>query len=63
MGFDRKVGTPFTIPVSDTQAYRQFGNSVIVPVVQAVASAMKPYVLGQQSAAGAQLLLPLAATA
>jgi DNA (cytosine-5)-methyltransferase 1 len=28
----------FKIPVSDTQAYRQFGNSVAVPVVSAVAS-------------------------
>jgi hypothetical protein len=28
----------FKIPVSDTQAYRQFGNSVVVPVVKAVAA-------------------------
>lgn len=28
----------FKIPVSDTQAYKQFGNSVAVPVVSAVAS-------------------------
>ena len=27
----------FIIPVSDTQAYKQFGNSVAVPVVRAVA--------------------------
>jgi DNA (cytosine-5)-methyltransferase 1 len=27
----------FKIPVSDTQAYRQFGNSVVVPVVEKVA--------------------------
>jgi DNA (cytosine-5)-methyltransferase 1 len=27
----------FEIPVSDTQAYRQFGNSVVVPVVQRIA--------------------------
>lgn len=27
----------FVIPVSDTQAYRQFGNSVAVPVVRAIA--------------------------
>jgi len=26
----------FTIPVSDTQAYRQFGNSVVMPLIQAV---------------------------
>ena len=34
MGFDES----FKIPVSDTQAYRQFGNSVAVPVVKAVAA-------------------------
>jgi len=28
----------FKIPVSDTQAYRQFGNSVVVPVVEAIAN-------------------------
>lgn len=30
----------YVIPVSDTQAYRQFGNSVAVPVVRAVAKKM-----------------------
>ena len=30
----------FKIPVSDTQAYRQFGNSVAVPVVSAIAKEM-----------------------
>jgi DNA (cytosine-5)-methyltransferase 1 len=30
----------FQIPVSDTQAYRQFGNSVAVPVVTALAGAV-----------------------
>ncbi|EFI68805.1 DNA-methyltransferase MKpn2kI [Lysinibacillus fusiformis ZC1] len=30
----------FVIPVSDTQAYKQFGNSVAVPVVKAVAKEM-----------------------
>ncbi len=34
----------FLIPVSDTQAYRQFGNSVVVPVFRAVAALMKPYI-------------------
>ncbi len=35
----RLMGFPdsFRIPVSDTQAYRQFGNSVVVPVVKAIA--------------------------
>ena len=27
----------FVIPVSDTQAYRQFGNSVVVPLMENVA--------------------------
>ncbi len=35
----RLMGYPdsFRIPVSDTQAYRQFGNSVVVPLIQNVA--------------------------
>ena len=33
----------YVIPVSDTQAYRQFGNSVCVPVVKAIADKMKEY--------------------
>lgn len=36
MGFPEK----FKIPVSDNQAYRQFGNAVVVPVVKAVAREM-----------------------
>jgi DNA (cytosine-5)-methyltransferase 1 len=39
MGFDRN-GRVFKIPVSDTRAYKQFGNAVVVPVVQAIARAM-----------------------
>ena len=27
----------FKIPVSDTQAYKQFGNSVAVPVIKSIA--------------------------
>lgn len=44
MGFDRG-GRKFTIPVSDTQAYKQFGNSVVVPVIEEVARIMRPHVL------------------
>lgn len=42
----RLMGFPdsFTIPVSDTQAYQQFGNSIVVPVVAAVAELIAPYV-------------------
>jgi len=45
MGFDLPGESGFLIPVSDTQAYRQFGNSVAVPAVEAVAQLMKPYIL------------------
>lgn len=40
MGFDSKDGKVFSIPVSDTQAYKQFGNAVCVPLVSAIAKAM-----------------------
>ncbi len=33
MGFEAPGEAKFRIPVSDTQAYRQFGNSVVVPVL------------------------------
>jgi DNA (cytosine-5)-methyltransferase 1 len=45
MGFRHVDGSDFRIPVSDTQAYRQFGNAVVVPVVGAVAELMKPHIL------------------
>lgn len=44
MGFeygDRR----WQIPVSDTQAYRQFGNAVVVPTVEAVARYMEPSIV------------------
>lgn len=44
MGFDGPRSSDFIIPVSDTQAYRQFGNAVVVPAVQAVANTMKPHI-------------------
>lgn len=44
MGFEQPGGKPFRIPVSDTQAYRQFGNSVVVPVFAAVAKLLEPYI-------------------
>lgn len=34
----------FRIPVSDTQAYKQFGNSVAVPVFKEVARIMQPHI-------------------
>jgi DNA (cytosine-5)-methyltransferase 1 len=47
MGYDEPGRAPFRIPVSDTQAYRQFGNGVVVPVVRAVAQHMKPWLTGE----------------
>ena len=42
----RLMGYPedFRIPVSDTQAYKQFGNTVAVPVFTEVARIMRPHV-------------------
>ncbi|NHN84219.1 DNA (cytosine-5-)-methyltransferase [Acetobacter musti] len=42
----RLMGYPdtFRIPVSDTQAYKQFGNSVAVPVFTEVARIMAPHI-------------------
>lgn len=45
MGFDTKDGNEFKIPVSDTQAYKQFGNSVAVPVFEAVAKLMRSRII------------------
>jgi len=46
----RLMGYPdsFRIPVSDTQAYKQFGNSVIVPVISAVSTIMAPHIFALQ---------------
>lgn len=43
----RLMGYPddYVIPVSDTRAYKQFGNSVVVPLFGALAEYMKPFVL------------------
>ena len=44
MGFD-STGKEFVIPVSDTRAYKQFGNAVVVPVIEEVARIMKPHIM------------------
>lgn len=54
----RLMGYPddFKLRVSDTQAYRQFGNSVVVPVIKSIANAMAPHVIAEREkvrAAGA----------
>lgn len=50
MGFDRPGHPPMRIVVSDTQAYKQFGNAVVVPVVEAVAKLMAPHIAGEKTA-------------
>lgn len=50
MGFEKSDGKPFIIPVSDTQSYKQFGNAVVVPVVEAVARHMQPFILSETPA-------------
>ncbi|WP_281405409.1 DNA (cytosine-5-)-methyltransferase [Cohaesibacter sp. CAU 1516] len=48
MGFERG-NRVWEIPVSDTQAYKQFGNAVVVPVVEAIAEAMSAWLPNSQS--------------
>ena len=49
MGFDEPSEISFNIPVSDMQAYKQFGNAVVVPVANAVAEHMAPWIVGDYS--------------
>jgi DNA (cytosine-5)-methyltransferase 1 len=44
MGFDGPRESNWKIPVSDTQAYKQFGNSVVVPVIAEMARIMAPHI-------------------
>jgi DNA (cytosine-5)-methyltransferase 1 len=48
MGFDKTGENNFTIPVSDTRAYRQFGNAVVVPAVESVFRHMLPWILDSE---------------
>ncbi|MDX1460585.1 MAG: DNA (cytosine-5-)-methyltransferase [Xanthomonadales bacterium] len=52
MGFDRPLSSNWKIPVSDTQAYRQFGNAVVVPVIEKLADYLDPFI--EQSIAAPQ---------
>jgi DNA (cytosine-5)-methyltransferase 1 len=68
MGFEKPGQTSFRIPVSDTQAYRQFGNAVVVPVVSAVARLMQPHLETALERAGQKMpprqeILPLSEVA
>jgi DNA (cytosine-5)-methyltransferase 1 len=55
----RLMGFPdsFRIPVSDTQAYKQFGNSVAVPVIAFVAAAMRPWITDAEPETGTSVLV------
>ena len=48
-----RPGVSHTQGVSDTQAYRQFGNSVVVPAIKEVARIMKPHLHDQATGAKA----------
>jgi C-5 cytosine-specific DNA methylase. len=53
MGFDAGERR-WRIPVSDTQAYRQFGNAVVPAIVEALAREMKPFIVRRTMASGAK---------
>jgi len=60
MGFDTDE-KKFLIPVSDTRAYRQFGNAVVVPVVKEVARIMKPHIMALKGQEASEIRqIPLA---
>ncbi|WP_332855485.1 DNA (cytosine-5-)-methyltransferase [Duganella sp. S19_KUP01_CR8] len=54
MGYDAPGEYGFRIPVSDTQSYKQFGNSVVVPVFAAVAKLMKDRIVEAKQRAAQQ---------
>ncbi|MCC7349388.1 MAG: DNA (cytosine-5-)-methyltransferase [Phycisphaerales bacterium] len=49
----------FKIPVSDTQAYRQFGNSVVVPVIERIAKRLVESLYASPQNQSASNCLPL----
>jgi DNA (cytosine-5)-methyltransferase 1 len=56
----RLMGFPddFIIPVSKTQMYRQFGNSVAVPMIKEVADAIKARLFKQSEHEPTAKLIP-----
>ena len=50
MGFDKSGKSEFVIPVSDAQAYRQFGNAAVVPVVEVIARFMESRLVSENYA-------------
>lgn len=61
MGFDQPGKPLFKIPVSDTQAYKQFGNAVVVPVVERIAKALVPYLKGERTGTSVEEVFELTA--
>jgi len=64
MGFDDRAAAiedRFRIPVSDTQAYKQFGNSVVVPMATAIANAMIRHLNGTAAPLSESKRLPFKA--
>jgi len=53
MGYDKPGEANFKISVSDTQSYKQFGNSVVVPVIEEIARIMKPHITSLKNDASA----------
>ena len=60
MGFDAPGFPEFRLPVSDTQAYKQFGNSVVVPVFDSVAKMMKSRIVVAKASAARGPVLKVA---
>ena len=52
MGFDPDKETRMKIPVSDTRAYKQFGNAVVVPVVAEIARYMQAHIISIRDPGG-----------
>lgn len=55
MGFDWPE-KDFVIPVSDMQAYKQFGNAVVVPVICEIARIMKLHIIKLKASKSSEVI-------
>lgn len=62
MGFDGPGESNFKIVAADTPAYKQFGNSVVVPLIKAVAEHMKPHIFHVMEILEEQIRIPFPET-
>jgi DNA (cytosine-5)-methyltransferase 1 len=62
MGFDGPGESNFKIVAADTPAYKQFGNSVVVPLIKTVAEHMKPHIFKVMEIVEEQLQIPFEET-